>query len=365
MVGNRNGRTDRGTGFTLVELLVVIAIIAILVGLTLPAVQMAREAGRRTQSGNHLRQLNLSLHNFEAARNRFPEGGTRSGTLWSAWLLPFLEQHEIYDRLTLVDPLEQLDATNQAGQLQWTFAGVPQLNSNDNIERNCAVLARKYPMFRCPNSTNDQLRSGVSVQYMGTLTSSLTDYVGCGSHVLTEDDDPRVWAQPYSVMTGAFVYGKATRSAEVLDGLSNTIFLGEALDHGPAIHDPLATFEPCDRREKDNQCGPCGKICTGPQKDHPLFGSLDIDLGNDFSEIFCSTALRPNQYRQVPEPCLLDCEVNQSYERYELSFGSQHAGLTLFGLGDGSVRSISDEVAPEVFRQMGSIKGGEVVGELD
>ena len=87
-------------GFTLVELLVVIAIIGILVGLLLPAVQAAREAARRMQCGNNLKQMGLAFHNYADANKRFPPGnitdgpccGTLSHTVWSVAILPYLEQ---------------------------------------------------------------------------------------------------------------------------------------------------------------------------------------------------------------------------------------------------------------------------------
>jgi prepilin-type N-terminal cleavage/methylation domain-containing protein len=80
------------TGFTLVELLVVIAIIGVMVGLLLPAVQAAREAARRLQCSNHLKQLGLALHNYESTYKMFPAGRTSLGLSVHAALLPFLEQ---------------------------------------------------------------------------------------------------------------------------------------------------------------------------------------------------------------------------------------------------------------------------------
>ena len=92
-------------GFTLVELLVVIAIIWILVALLLPAIQAAREAARRTQCANNLKQLGVAIHNFHGVNNNFPVGAhddDNDAYAWGAYLLPYLEQQPLYDTLTTV-----------------------------------------------------------------------------------------------------------------------------------------------------------------------------------------------------------------------------------------------------------------------
>ncbi|HEY6565010.1 MAG TPA: DUF1559 domain-containing protein, partial [Pirellulaceae bacterium] len=112
----------RAPGFTLVELLVVVALIGILVALLLPAVQSAREAARRAECSNHLRQLGVALHNFEAARKHLPTGADSRASesipnlphnffRWStfAHLTPFLEEKNVQDRLDLTQPLYGVD----------------------------------------------------------------------------------------------------------------------------------------------------------------------------------------------------------------------------------------------------------------
>jgi len=95
----------RRTGFTLVELLVVIAIIGILVALLLPAVQAAREAARRAKCQSNLKNIAIALQNYHSARNRFPKGfvaqpETVEAWAWSVYILPYLEEQAIYDRLS-------------------------------------------------------------------------------------------------------------------------------------------------------------------------------------------------------------------------------------------------------------------------
>ena len=112
--------TKRRNAFTLVELLVVIAIIGILVGLLLPAVQAAREAARRMQCSNNVKQLALSLHNFHDANKGFPMGAEFGvGTAWSSLILPYMEQTAAYSILTFQEDSE--------GNYQWAIGlpGIP------------------------------------------------------------------------------------------------------------------------------------------------------------------------------------------------------------------------------------------------
>src|SRR5271157_1054118 len=113
----RVSQSRTAKGFTLIELLVVIAIVGILIALLLPAVQSAREAARRAQCANHLKQLGLAIHNYHDVQQRFPPGSFPvyyklpytfinygAGGNWHVSLLPFMEQQTIYDKINISHP---------------------------------------------------------------------------------------------------------------------------------------------------------------------------------------------------------------------------------------------------------------------
>ena len=195
----------RRPAFTLVELLVVIAIIGILVSLLLPAVQAAREAARRVQCGNHLKQLALSAHNFHDIRNAFPPGIQQlsfptqprfRGVSLFAKLLPYLEQGNLVDGWDEVDPLNN------------TLGGA--------TSRTATVL----PILICPSDVIPHNPIGSSSNRWYGITS----YGGNGG---SRSYDPQFASNDgifHVIGSGSQTdpLGKPIRMADVLDGLSNT-----------------------------------------------------------------------------------------------------------------------------------------------
>ena len=165
----------RPKGFTLVELLTVIAVIGILVGMLLPAVQMVREAARRTSCKNQIRQLALGLENYHAQHNQYPhgwhEGNGRGDTGWSwmAYNLPFIEQDNLYDRINFQTRMTHRDFNE--------------------------VLAQPIPILSCPSSQSSgiqrfdltgrdqtELPEEEIIEYPRTIAKS--HYVGCIGSIL-------------------------------------------------------------------------------------------------------------------------------------------------------------------------------------
>lgn len=219
----------RKQGFTLVELLVVIAIIGILVGLLLPAVQAAREAARRMQCSNNLKQLALACHNYESAHKRFPLAFTpaiapydrnavnnrQESWGWGALILPFIEQSNLHQQLGVNDySLRALIA-----------------NENPNILNTAArpLLETGLPTYQCPSDSgaDQQIHRqrhygggrGTDIAGWGNWRPGRSNYIACRG---TRDQPQRV-----NDTHGMFMENTAIRFSDIIDGTSNTFLIGE------------------------------------------------------------------------------------------------------------------------------------------
>jgi prepilin-type N-terminal cleavage/methylation domain-containing protein len=206
-------------GFTLVELLVVIAIIGLLMAMLLPAVQMAREAARRTSCVNNLRQIGAAIHLYHDSNNAFPPGGvspgpccsTESYTCWTIQLLPFLEQRSVYD-------LYEQPETNES-------------------PANKKVRTWYMPVYSCPSdiSRKTVARPGSGPGYDLNLTYMPGSYRGVGGKSDGTsgwwDNNPRYLKLPKR-WRGVFhvvdAHLRPENFAAVSDGLSNTLMVGES-----------------------------------------------------------------------------------------------------------------------------------------
>lgn len=309
-------------GFTLIELLVVIAVIAVLISLLLPAVQQAREAARRTQCRNHLKQFGLAFHNYHDTARMFPKGGFfgNLGTPalqasnapqriagWGAALLPFLDQAPLYHSIDFnewyLHPVNQPAASS-------TLPGFvcPSNPQGQTLKPNGDNLGSPERYGRSDYGGNWGERGLRCLPLMNCQNNYSTG--GPGRGVLMHVGEPSIGA------------------GHVTDGLSQTIFLGEAPE---ALH--------------------------GLWMGHKNFfdQSAPLNARNDLAANtpFPSCQVLPGN----PNLGRLGCDFGQEFHSY-------HVGGVQFLLGDGSARMVSDSIDLKLFAALLSRSGGEVTGEF-
>jgi prepilin-type N-terminal cleavage/methylation domain-containing protein/prepilin-type processing-associated H-X9-DG protein len=210
------------SGFTLVELLAVIAIIGTLIGLLLPAVQRARESGRRMQCTNNLKQMGVALSSYEQAKKRFPPGNDQLGNrlhAWSSFILPFLEQSAVSDRIDYTKPWD-----DPASNLSKVDITIPTYV--------CASGIKKFP--------GKQDYGGILGAYIkpdGEPLNPLTTRDEHGGILYATDAD----------------YKLPATAASVTDGLSKTLLVAEAADR--------ETVGAVDTHTNGDACWACGNNC--------------------------------------------------------------------------------------------------------
>ena len=288
----------RTPGFTLIELLVVIAIIGVLVGLLLPAVQNARAASRRTACSSKLKQIGLATHNYaDAHRARFPPGspGNLKHGLFT-YLLPYLEHGTEY---------EDIDV-----------AGDP-FNSSQRYTLIAEYICPSYP---------DESLIPASSSLSSFMRGALTHYQGIAGSVFpgTATVSTGHGAIPKN---GIYQWAASRRFAEVLDGLSSTLAMGEFV-------------------QRDQAVGSLYAAAPGNVRPWILGGN------NDASYAF--------KVIEHPVNARLDRAADGIPFHY-LPMGSFHPGGAHFGVADGSVRFLNDNIALLPYRQLATCDGAEVV----
>lgn len=212
----------RSRGFTLVELLVVIAIIGILVGLLLPAVQAAREAARRMQCTNNLKQIGLAMHNYSDSHKVFPPGCVYVWPLapapdlnvaiqqgnwsWGALVLPYIEQTNLYNAFGV---------------------STRSLPSSMSVPANLAAMKVPLPTFRCPTDNGPELNTGrLFTNDSGNVANqalATSNYIGVNS----SGELRRAKGVASGAANGIFAMNIATSIGHITDGTSNTLMIGE------------------------------------------------------------------------------------------------------------------------------------------
>lgn len=310
-------------GFTLIELLVVIAIIAVLIALLLPAVQQAREAARRSQCKNNLKQYGLGLHNYHDTYGMFPIAGQNWGQPLIGWqprILPYMDQAPLFNALNFSNGGAAYSTTLPNGKVAQTvnvpYAKCPtdpsaQLNRTDWAQSSyCGSLGSQ----RTPSasgSCNTWLNPGTNYENPG----------GGADHGNTTD------AKDLSGMFGRL--GPLIKIANVTDGTSNVIMVGEILSD-------------CNDH-------------TGNWWDYNQGGNAHASTAVPLNDMTTC----PNSKRITNAAC-----TNPNNWNYSWGFRSAHVGGAHFVLVDGSVRFIGENIDYNTWQRVGGRRDGNVLGEF-
>ena len=302
-------------GFTLVELLVVIAIIGILVGLLLPAVQAAREAARRMQCSNNLKQIGLALHNYESSFRSFPAGNIvrlgsplrGDGWTWHARILPYLEQSPLYNQVNSVMGTD-IGGTTSAPQL-------------------LAARDTRLTVFQCPSHPD-------GVQNPSKNGYQVSNYNGvCGSTTFNDDQLDEPTDIGYNG-NGFFHMNSRVRFGDITDGTSNTFMVAEVQD--------------------ELRGAPNSNRMPGSDRKYNFADGSDNNPPTDISEYLVGM--------EANDPINANIrDADGFYNNTGEYAGSYHTGGAQFVLGDGSVRFVSQNINMTTYRAISTRNGGEVI----
>ena len=326
-------------GFTLVELLVVITIIGILIALLLPAVQAAREAARRAQCQNNLKQVSLAMLNYESGQGVLPPGGlTLSsgisyGTSWWVRILPYLESGNVVDQYHY----------SQGGWLGYNTAAAALLQ---NLQ---------FPFMYCPSSTLPRKVLNAEVGQTGydqnvqcpTYAGISGAADGNSTNIYSATTLNAYTAVGWGSTGGVLIEGQAIPVAEITDGMSNTMAIGEQSDFlSPAGAVPTtwtASSTPCEFGDCRSDCG--HGFTMGPPPPSP-----SDQRAFNLTCVYYPVNFKSSTGYGIPNNCGPNSPIQ-----------SVHPGCANVAFADGSVHALSESLDIAILRCLATRNDGQAI----
>jgi prepilin-type N-terminal cleavage/methylation domain-containing protein/prepilin-type processing-associated H-X9-DG protein len=343
---------SRRVGFTLIELLVVIAIIAVLISLLLPAVQSAREAARRAQCTNNLKQIGLAMHNYESSFGSFPWGHGPSD--WNDWgalalMLPYMEQGPVFNSLNFI-----WGSANPSGPR------LPDPCSGARVGINQTAFTARLNLALCPSDGRDAITQPWSRTNYHACLGSIPYATGTTDGIFTRIE-----------FTGACQStsgtGKSSTVADIPDGTSNTAAFSERVK-GIGFNEPSSALPDGERPSTTIFAIP-GLTFGGTLQDVPVVYEncrntttpSTVSLRRSGVLLWTGTIYSGRYNHTMPPNSRLCSSGNDNFGAVAYPANSKHPGGVNLCFADGSVRFIKETVNIKTWWALGSRNGSEVI----